>query len=64
MAYTISEAVHVSTTVDGESVELDFTPGDIDLPEAVADLLVAQGIATPVAAKKAAKSISTESTEA
>lgn len=64
MAYTISEAVHVSAVIDGETVELDIKVGDTDLPESVADLLVAQGIATPAAAKKAAKSISTESTEA
>lgn len=65
MAYTISEAVHVTFTVDGETVELDITAGDSDLSESVADLLVAQGIATPAAAKKAAKSTSTvESTEA
>lgn len=56
MAYTIKEAIHVSIVLDGEAVELDYKAGDTDLPQAVADHLVANGFATETStAKKAAK---------
>lgn len=45
---TIIEAIKVSTVVDGESVNLDLAVGDIDVAEHVAELLISQGLATPI----------------
>lgn len=44
---TINEAVHISTVIDGEIIDLDLTPGDIDLHDVIADLLITQGHASP-----------------
>lgn len=59
MAHKISEALHLTMTdASGAAVELDLAPGDVDLAPEVADLLVAQGLATP-STTKAAKATST-----
>lgn len=57
MAYTITQQVHVTTILDGVSVDFDLAVGD-EAPEAIAELLVAQGCAKPteIPAKKAGKS--------
>lgn len=47
MTFTIKEQVHVDIRIDGVTIEEDFAPGDHDLPDAIADLLVSQGIAAP-----------------
>ena len=49
--YTLIEAVHVSITLDGQAIDLDLTAGDVELDQPIADLLVAQGLATEAAAK-------------
>jgi hypothetical protein len=60
MSYTLTEAIHVSITIDGQAQDLDYTAGDTELPEPVAELLIAQGIATPaVAPSKKSKSDTT-----
>lgn len=46
--HTLSEKVHVDIRVNGETISTDFGPGDVVLTPAVAELLVAQGVATPV----------------
>lgn len=56
MAYTLNDKVHVDLRVDGNTISEDFGPGDVELPEAVAVLLVGQGLAT------ASKTKSTKST--
>jgi hypothetical protein len=43
---TLTEAVRVSLMLDGKAVELDLTAGDTDVEQVVADLLIAQGVAT------------------
>lgn len=45
---TITEAVHVSIAIDGEHIDRDLTVGDIEVEQAIADLLIAQGLATEV----------------
>lgn len=55
MAYTITEAVHVDIRIDGETISADYAPGDVDLPQPIADLLVAQGLATPTAVSSGKK---------
>jgi len=59
MAYTITETASVTMTVAGETVTIDLEPGDHDLAPEVADLLIAQGIATP-ATKTPKRKTSTE----
>lgn len=44
---TIAEAVHVSTTIDGEHIDRDLAAGNVDVEQAIADLLIAQGLAVP-----------------
>lgn len=46
--HTLTEKVHVDIRVDGETISTDFGPGDVTLPPAVAELLIAQGIAAPI----------------
>lgn len=58
--YTLKEQVHVDLRVNGEDLSGDFGPGEIELPEAVAEHLVGLGLATPTTAKKAAKSTPVE----
>ena len=53
--YTITEDVHVDIRVDGETIALDLPAGDHDLHPAVAELLTAQGVATPAVAAEPAK---------
>lgn len=51
---TITEAVHVSIVIDGETIERDLTAGDVDVEQAIADLLITQGFATLKGGKKTA----------
>lgn len=53
---TTTEAIKISTQIDGEAVELDLTPGVNDVPDHIAELLIAQNFATPgtTASKKTA----------
>lgn len=55
MSYTITEPVHITMTVDGEDVSLDLAPGDVELSAPIADLLVAQGVATEATSKSTKK---------
>lgn len=55
MKYTLSESVHVEIVLDGVSESFDFDAGSIELPEAVASLLVAQGFATEGVTSKKSK---------
>lgn len=50
--FTLTEPIHVDLRVDGEDFSGDYTAGDVELPDAVADLLVAQGFATAVTGGK------------
>lgn len=43
---TIAEPVHVAIVIDGEAVNLDLVAGDINVDQNVADILIAQGLAT------------------
>lgn len=52
---TIIDAVHVDIRIDGETHELDLAAGDIVVADAVADLLIAQGLATSATAKGSKK---------
>lgn len=44
---TITEAVHISTQLDGEAINLDLIPGDIEVADHVAEILIAQNFAAP-----------------
>lgn len=56
--YTLTDAVHIDIRVDNQDISGDFGPGDVALPDAIAEILVAQGHATPTVkgGKKAAAS--------
>lgn len=54
--YTITEACHVSIVLDGQAVDIDVEAGEVDLDQPVADLLVAQGLATATNAAKTSTS--------
>ena len=56
---TITESVHVSVQLDGETIELDLAAGDADVEQAVADLLIAQSLAV-LPTKGSKKTASTE----
>lgn len=59
MAHTISEPLHLTMTgPDGAAVELDLAAGDVELAPEIAEVLVAQGLATPTK-PKATKAAST-----
>ena len=75
--YTIKEPVHIDVRVDGATIAEDYKPGVVELHPAVAEVLVAQGIAsiaiaepeaepTPAKASKKTtpKDTPTETTEA
>lgn len=47
--YTLTEAVSINMRIDNQDLVETYGPGDVTLPAAVADLLVAQGLATPTA---------------
>jgi hypothetical protein len=51
---TINEAVHVSIVIDGETIERDLTAGDVDVEQAIADLLISQNLASLKVGKKTA----------
>lgn len=59
MAYTLKSNLHVAMCIDGVAVNEDYGPGDVELPEAVAQLLVAQGFASE-AKPKAVKAVSND----
>lgn len=63
MSYTIKEAVFVDIRVNGEDLSKSYEPGTTELPEAVANVLVAQGIAVESTAKSKTSKPVTESTE-
>lgn len=63
MSHTLKEAVHVTMTVDGADFSVDYAAGDVDLPQPIADLLVAQGLATVTKAKSSKTTTATETTE-
>lgn len=44
---TVTEAVSVDVRIDGVTVSEAFTPGDTEVAPAIAELLIAQGFATP-----------------
>ena len=44
--YTITESVHIDIRVDGATISGDYEPGVVELHPAVAEVLVAQGIAS------------------
>lgn len=64
MSYTINQQIHVSMTIGEEAVELDLTPGVVDLPDEIATLLVAQGFATAGTNKTAKTKTSTDTVSA
>lgn len=43
---TITEQVHVDIRIDDQEHTADYAAGTIDVPQGVADLLIAQGLAT------------------
>lgn len=45
MTYTVAQKVHVDLRVNDDDLSGDYGPGDVRLPHAVAELLVAQGLA-------------------
>lgn len=49
--YTLPERVRVDLRADGVDLSGEFGPGDVELAPAVAELLTAQGLATPAKAK-------------
>jgi hypothetical protein len=51
MTYSVKQHVKIDLRANGVEHILDLKPGDHELDPAVAELLVAQGIATPKAAK-------------
>lgn len=55
---TINEPVHVEIRIDGKTTERDFTAGDVDVEQPIADLLIAQGLAAP--ASKGSKNVQTK----
>lgn len=61
--YTITESVHVDIRVNGEDFSGSYGPGDVDLPQPVADHLVAVGLATKATATKKASAKSTPEVE-
>lgn len=61
MNYTIAEQVHIDIRIDGKTISADYSPGDVELPIEIGELLISQGLATPAAAP-AKKSKSTEPT--
>lgn len=52
---TVADAVHVDIRIDGVTIELDLAAGDADVEQAVADLLIAQGLATVAGSVKGGK---------
>lgn len=60
--YTLNKDVRVVMQVDGAPLELDLAAGDVELPDHVARLLVARGIAD-VAKPKPKKSVKPETLE-
>ena len=52
---TLTEAVRVDISLDGKRIELDLTPGDVEVEQPVAELLLAQGLAVVAVAKSSSK---------
>ena len=55
MSHTIKGTVHVDMRAGGIDHSGTYGPGDVDLPGPVAELLEAQGLATPAKGGKPAK---------
>ena len=51
MSHTIKGTVQVDLRADGVDYSGTYGPGDAELPEPVAELLTAQGLATPAKGK-------------
>lgn len=51
MQVTIKQAVSVDMRAGGEDLSGAWEPGDHELPEPVAEVLIAAGIATPTKSK-------------
>lgn len=52
MAYTIKSKAQVELRLNGVDYSGEYGPGDVDLPEPVAQLLIEQGLATPATSAK------------
>lgn len=50
---TTTEAVHVSTVIDGKTIEIDLAAGESVVEQAIADLLITQGLASTAGKKSA-----------
>lgn len=55
MSHHMSEAVHLNLTVGNTDFSGDYGPGDVDLPEPVAELLTAMGFASESKGKPTTK---------
>lgn len=53
---TIFEPVHVDIRIDGETISSDLAKGNHEVDQHIADLLIAQGVATFAADEPAPKS--------
>lgn len=60
---TLSEAVHVSISLDGKAVELDLAVGENEVHSSVAEVLVAQGLVSDSSSKTSKKTSSTSIVE-
>lgn len=61
---SITEQVHVDIRIDGVTISNDFAPGITEVEQPVADLLIAQGLATVAVAEQAKPSKKTSSDKA
>jgi hypothetical protein len=50
MTYRVLDQVHVTAHINGDSLDLDFAPGEVDVLPEIGELLVAQGLAVLVTA--------------
>lgn len=55
MTHTLKQAVTVDLRVDGETYADTYGPGNVDLPEPVAELLESLGVAEPTKGSKPPK---------
>jgi hypothetical protein len=56
MTYRVLDQVHVTAHINGDSLDLDFEPGVVDVVPEIGELLVAQGLAVVVDDLPAAES--------
>lgn len=59
MKYTLSETVNVDIRIDGQDASATYEAGDVELPPAIAELLVAQGFASEAVTTKKSKTSET-----